>query len=90
MKINRNFIEAHNDPGNVLLGLGQAKNAAHCFRKALKLRPNHPMLLTNLGNTFQIQGEIENAIGWFNKAIKQDPIFLGAHINLGNAFRELG
>ena len=90
IKINRDFIEAHNDLGNVLLDLGRPKEAAHAFRKALKLRPGHPMLLTNLGNALQLQGEIGKAIDWFNKAIFQDPNFVGAQINLGNALRDLG
>jgi len=90
IKINRDFIEAHNDLGNVLLARGRYKEAFNSFRKALTFRPNHPLLLTNLGNALQLQGEIEQAIDWFNKAIKQDPNFTGAHNNLGNALRDLG
>jgi len=90
IKINKDFIEAHNDLGNVLLAQGRYKEAFNSFRKALTLRPNHPLLLTNLGNALQLQGEIEQAIDWFNRAIKQDPNFTGAHNNLGNALRDLG
>ena len=90
IKINRDFIEAHNDLGNVLLARGRYKEAFNSFRKALTLRPNHPLLLTNLGNVMQLQGEIEQAIDWFNRAIAQDPNFTGAHNNLGNALRDLG
>ena len=90
LKINQDFIEAHNDLGNVLLARGRYKEAFNSFRKALALRPNHPMLLTSLGNALQLQGEIEKAIDWFNKAIVQDPNFTGAHNNLGNALRDLG
>ena len=90
IKINQNFIEAHNDLGNVLLDQGRPKEAFNAFRKALKLRPGHPMLLTNLGTALQLQGEIEEAMGWFNKAIVNDSSFAGAHINLGNALRGLG
>ena len=90
IKINQNFIEAHNDLGNVLLDLGRPKEAFNSFRKAVNLRPGHPMLITNLGNALQLQGEIKKAVNWFNKAITQDPNFVGAHNNLGNALRELG
>jgi len=90
IKVNRDFIEAHNDLGNVLLVRGRYKEAFNSFRKALTLRPNHPLLLTNLGNALQLQGEIEQATDWFNRAIKQDPNFTGAHNNLGNALRDLG
>ena len=90
IKINRDFIEAHNDLGNILLDRGRYKEAFNSFRKALSLRPNHPLLLTNLGNALQLQGEIEKAINWFNKAIAIDPNFIGAHNNLGNALRDMG
>ena len=90
IKINQDFVEAHNDLGNVLLDRGRPKEAFNTFRKALNLRPGHPMLLTNLGNALQLQGESEKAIDWFNKAIVQDPGFAGAHNNLGNALRDLG
>ena len=90
IKTNQEFLEVHNDLGNLLLDLGKPKEAFNSFRKALSLRPGHPMLLTNLGNALQLQGEMEKAIDWFNKAIGQEPGFVGAHINLGNALRELG
>jgi len=90
IKINRDFVEAHNDLGNVLLDRGRFKEAFNSFRKALNLRPGHPMLLTNLGNALQVQGEIEQAVDWFSKAIARDPNFAGAHNNLGNALRDLG
>jgi len=90
LKINPDFIEAHNELGNVFLDRGRYKEAFNSFRKALKLRPGHPMLLTNLGNVLQVQGELDKAIGWFNKAIEKDPKFVGAHNNLGNALRDLG
>ena len=62
LKINQDFIEAHNDLGNVLLARGRYKEAFNSFRKALTLRPNHPMLLTSLGNALQLQGEIEDSL----------------------------
>ena len=90
IKVNPDFVEAHNDLGNVLLDRERPQEAYITFKKALKLRPDHPMLLTNLGNALQLQGEIEKAIEWFNKAIIQDPGFAGAHNNLANALRDLG
>ena len=90
IKINQDFVEAHNDLGNVLLDRGRPKEAFNSFRKALNLHPGHPMLLTNLGSAMQLQGEFEKAIGWFNKAINQDSGFVGAHNNLGNVLRDLG
>ena len=90
IKISPDFVEAHNNLGNVLLDRDRPKQAFNIFNKALKLRPGHPMLLTNLGNALQLQGEFEKAIGWFKKAITQDSSFAGAHNNIANAYRDLG
>ena len=90
IKINRSFVEAHNNLGNVFIDRGKLREASEAFKKALKLLPGHPMLLNNVGNVLQLQGKFEEAIGWFNKAITRDPNYAGAHSNLGNALRALG
>ena len=90
IKINRDFVEAHNNLGNILLDRGRLKEAAASFRNAVKLQPDHSMLLVNLGNVLQLLGEFEQAIECFQKVFKQDPKFVGAYINAGNAFRSLG
>lgn len=89
IKINRNFVEAHNNLGNVLLHQGRLKEAYNAYRKALKILPEHPMLLNNVGNALQLQGENEKSIGWFEKAIEQNPGQANAHNNLGNALLAL-
>ena len=89
IKINRNFVEAHNNLGNVLLDQGRLKEAYNAYRKALKILPDHPMLLNNVGNVLQLQGENEESISWFEKAIEQNPNQADAHNNLGNALRAL-
>ena len=90
IKINRTFVEAHNNLGSVFIDQGRLKEASEAFKKALKLLPDNPMLLNNVGNVLQLQGKNEEAIGWFNKAITRDPNYAGAHSNLGNALRALG
>lgn len=89
IKINQNFVEAHNNLGTVLLDRGRFKEASVTFRKALKLLPDHPTVLNNIGNVLQLQGENEKAIAWFNKAISHEPEFVDAYNNLGNALRAL-
>ncbi len=90
IKINQDFVEAHNNLGNVLLDRGRLKEASDAYGKALKLLPGHPMLQNNQGNALQLQDKNEKAIGWLNKAILQDPDYADAHNNLGNALRGLG
>ena len=89
IKINPNFVEAHNNLGTVLLDQGRLNEASNAFRKALKLLPDHPMILNNVGNVLQLQGENEKALSWFEKAISQDPDNVDAYGNLGNALRAL-
>ena len=90
IKINQNFVEAHNNLGNVLLDRGRLKEAFNAYQKALKLLPDHPMLLNNIGNVLQLQGENEKALSWLDKTISQDPGNADAHNNLGNALWSLG
>lgn len=89
IKINRHFVEAHNNLGNVLLHQGRLKEAYNAYRKALKILPDHPMLLNNVGNALQLQGENEKSISWFEKAIEQNPNQADAYNNLGNALLAL-
>ncbi len=89
VKINRDFVEALNNLGNVLLDQGRIKEAAGAYRKALKLLPKNPMLLSNLGNALQEQGENKNALRYLREAVANDPDYADAHNNLGNALREL-
>ena len=85
LKINRNFVEAHNNLGNILLEKGKLKEATGSYRKALKLLPEHPMLLNNVGNVLQLRGENEEAIKYLRQAIQHNPDYTDAHTNLGNA-----
>ena len=55
IKNNKNFVEAYNNLGNVLVDRGRLKEASDTYRKALILLPDHPMLLNNLGNALQLQ-----------------------------------
>jgi len=89
IKIDPDYIEAHNNLGTVLLDQGRLKEASNAFRKALKLLPDHPMILNNVGNVLQLQGENEKSLSWFEKAISQDPDNVDAYGNLGNALRAL-
>lgn len=85
-----NFVEAHNNLGNVLVDLEHLEEAIRAYRKAVNLKPDHPMLLNNLGNAFQLKGENDNAIKWLNKSITKDPNYGDAYNNLGHALSDLG
>ena len=90
IKAEPNFVEAHNNLGNVLVDREQLKRAFGAYQNALKIIPTHPMLLNNIGHVLKLQGEEDKAIKWFNKAIAQDSNYADAHVNLGNALRDTG
>lgn len=90
ISISADFVEAHNNLGNVLMDRGRLKEATMAYRKAQSLLPNHPMLLSNVGNALQRQGDNEQAIQWFQKAIQQDANYADAYNNLGNALAATG
>ncbi len=90
IKINRDFVEAYNNLGNVLLDLGRVKEAANSFRKALSFNPDNSMLLNNMGISQQELGNLEPSIKWYRKAIESDPGFAGACNNLGNVYYQSG
>jgi tetratricopeptide (TPR) repeat protein len=90
IKLNHDFVPAHNNLGNVLVDRGRPQEAASAYSRALKLSPGHPMLLNNLGNALHLLGDYERAVHWITKAIVNDPDYSDAYNNLGNALGRLG
>ena len=90
IKINPDFVEAHNNLANAYLDSGRFNKAFLEYQQALKLVPNHPKLLNNIGNALLLQGEFEDALPWFNKAISQDANYANAYANSGDALWGLG
>lgn len=89
IKINKNFGEAYNNLGNVMMDLKKYKDAEILYKKALHFFPNHTMILSNIGNALQHHGRNKEAVVWLNKAISIDSSYADAYHNLGNALREL-
>ncbi|EJF66698.1 TPR-like protein [Dichomitus squalens LYAD-421 SS1] len=82
------IAETRRGPGGELLD-GTA--LARIFYSAgLKIEPQHPHLLTNLGSLLKDQGQVEQAIKLYMKAIEQKPDFDIALANLGNAIKDIG
>jgi protein O-GlcNAc transferase len=79
----------HYELGNLLLP-SRPKEAMDCFRAALRLAPDHPQILLQLGNAYSALGRHEDAAAQFQASLKSDPAQPAAHYNLGNVLRELG
>ncbi len=64
---------------------GRVDEAVAAGRRALKLEPNYPEALSNLGVALYEQTDFEAAAGRYRRAIELRPDFALAHSNLGNA-----
>ena len=69
--------------GNIYLDYGRNNEAIEEFRKALKLAPTFPDVLTKLGIALRNIGEFEEAIMHFNKAKELNTSYGPAWVQLG-------
>ena len=58
------------------------------LKEALRLNPNYPEGLANLGVALQKQADLPGAIKLYKKALAIKPDFLNALLNLGNTLKE--
>lgn len=84
-------IEAVNDP-DALVRIGnrefdaaprRSALAAAAYEKALKLRPNNPDVMTDLGTVYRDMGRFDDAIRMYQQAAKLDPRHANSRYNQG-------
>jgi tetratricopeptide (TPR) repeat protein len=63
---------------NVLEGQSKFAEAEEKYREALKIDPNDPVILTDLGELAYSRQDFQAAIGYFGQAIKKRPDFAPA------------
>ena len=90
LKIDPNYINAHNNLGVIFKELGENQKAKECFEKAIEIDPNYAEAINNLGVIFKKLGQNQKAKECSEKAIEIDPNYANAHYNLGTIFKELG
>jgi Flp pilus assembly protein TadD len=56
----------------------------------VRLNPEDPELLVELGLLFARRGQWSDAIRWFDQALSLDPGIVSAHLNLASAAERLG
>ncbi len=64
--------------------------AIRFYQAALALRPQSPIVYSNLGVALQDQGKLAEAVAAYRKAIELQPDFALAHSNLGSALQKQG
>src|SRR5260221_485264 len=74
--------------GNALLAAGRCEEALACYQEALRLRPEHPETLANLGVACAELGRVAEALTWYDAALRTRSEYPEAHYNRGNALRE--
>lgn len=66
------------------------EEARELLEECLRLRPNSPPVLTNLGETLRQMGRLDDALDRLRHAVLVAPGFAEAHYNLGVALRQSG
>lgn len=83
-------LEAINQLGNVLLGLGSYPAALRTFEKGASLAPQLAQFQVAIGNAYQAMGRYEESILSYATATALNPNYAEAFHNLGSALYQRG
>jgi tetratricopeptide (TPR) repeat protein len=83
-------VQALNIQGYKLLQSEQVKKALDCFKKALELSPDNPVILNNLGNALQKLNRLNEAIEAYQRAIRSKPEYHKPYKNLALLYQLQG
>ena len=89
LKIDPNYVDAHNNLGIIFKALGEHQKAKSCYEKAIEINPNYADAHNNLGAIYQDLGENQKAIVCYEKTIEINPNYTDTLNNLGVVFAEL-
>ncbi len=76
------WAESYNTRGRVLIKMRKLDQAESDFRTALRLAPDEPTYMNNLGLALHRRGKRKEAIEWFRMAATKDPSFAAPRRNL--------
>ena len=86
IEMNREFVWAYNNRGNVYHDLKKYEKALADYDKAIALAPEDAIAYNNRGNTYQVLKEYEKALADYDKAIALNPEYTDAYISRGNVY----
>lgn len=86
LEIFPDYVEAHNNLGNILVGEGNYAEAITHFQKALQQDEKNASTHNNLGTAYARQKKIANSLVHFETAVQLQPDYPDAQFNLGNAY----
>jgi len=85
-----NSAELHGWMGIVLMEMGDARQSAAEFKKAIVIEPNSADFHNGLGYAMLATGNFDEAVTSFKEAIRIDPKHADAHYGIGTAYVNLG
>ncbi len=90
LHLDKHFVPAMINLGNVYYLQGKIENAAMWYQLAIKEDPESPEAHFNYANLLEEKKAIEEAISHYQVAIVLKPDFLEAHYNLALLFERIG
>lgn len=82
VRADRRNVDALHMLGAIAISRGEATSAAQFVRRALRIRPDEPVLLSQLGTIRQMQGAPADARRMYRKALRHNPNHVDAIIGL--------
>ncbi len=89
IRINPNYVMAHNGHGNALSNLNRYEEALDSYDRALKIDPNFAEALNNRGNSLFNLERYKDALDQYDRALKIKPDYVDALKNRGNVLHSL-
>jgi Flp pilus assembly protein TadD len=83
-------FSAHFNLGVLLLGRKDASSAIAHLRESLRLEPEQPLAVNDLGAALELEGRVEDALEQFRSALRLQPDYTNARFNLANGLAAQG
>jgi tetratricopeptide (TPR) repeat protein len=90
LRISPESVEAHNNLGILLDGMGREEDAKAEYREALRINSDSAEAHYNLGILLKEMGRREDAEAEYREALRINPDYADAHGNLGILYSETG
>ena len=90
LELQPDYIDAHNNLGNLLQLTMRLSEAETCYRRVLELQPGYANAYYNLGNLLQQVNRLSEAESCYRDALKLKPDYAEANNNLGNVLQQTG
>jgi tetratricopeptide (TPR) repeat protein len=84
------YLEAHNNLGVALAGMGKIDQAMARYRRVLALNPDYTDALGNLAAALLTKGKLADAIAYYQRLLLLKPDHAAAHYSLGVALDAQG